>query len=289
MSASMSLHRSLRRLWRMRLTIAGYAGVLILAMFSILIPFWMVLVNSFKPSSEANALGLGLPATWQTLENYRTVLLEGQLLRGFRNTMLLGVPAVGGMTLLGALAAWVFARSSSRLIGLLYYFAIGGILIPPAIVPSIYVMRGLGIQGTRIGLMLFYIGIWIAFAIFLMTGFVKTIPRELEEAARIDGAGFITTFTKIILPLLVPVLATVIFIMLLFVWNDFVYAFFLLKGIENRTLVLGLFNFVSGYEFVIRWNLVFADVVLTSVPLVLLFLFTQRYVVSGLMGVSAEK
>jgi len=273
----------------MRLTIAGYAGVLILAMFSILIPFWMVLVNSFKPSSEANALGLGLPATWQTLENYRTVLLEGQLLRGFRNTMLLGVPAVGGMTLLGALAAWVFARSRSRLMGLLYYFAIGGILIPPAIVPSIYVMRGLGIQGTRIGLMLFYIGIWIAFAIFLMTGFVKTIPRELEEAARIDGAGFITTFTKIILPLLVPVLATVIFIMLLFVWNDFVYAFFLLKGIDNRTLVLGLFNFVSGYEFVIRWNLVFADVVLTSVPLVLLFLFTQRYVVSGLMGVSAEK
>ena len=280
---------AIRRLWRSRLRITGYVLVLILATFSILIPFWMVLVNSFKPSIEANTLGLSLPSTWQIMENYRTVLLEGKLLRGFRNTMLLAVPAVGGMTLLGALAAWVFARSRSRLVSLLYYFAIGGILIPPAIVPSIYVMRGLGIQGSRFGLVLFYVGIWIAFAIFLMTGFVKTIPRELEEAARIDGAGYITTFTKIILPLLVPVLATVMFIMLLFVWNDFVYAFFLLRGLENRTLVLGLYNFVSGYEFVIRWNLVFANVVLTSAPLVILFLVTQRYVVSGLMGVSAEK
>ena len=103
--------------------------------------------------------------------------------------------------------------------------------VPPAIITSILVLRAFSPLGTRIQLILFYVGTYMSFGVFLITGFVKTIPIELEEAARIDGANSFTVFLRIILPLLSPVLVTGSFIMLVFMWNDFYYAFFFLRGL----------------------------------------------------------
>jgi raffinose/stachyose/melibiose transport system permease protein len=163
------------------------------------------------------------------------------------------------------------------------------VLIPPAIVASVLVLRTLGVQGTHPGLVLFYAGAWMAFCVFLATGFVKTIPVELEEAARLDGAGSLTIFRRIVFPLMLPINIAAGFILLLFVWNDLLYAFFMLAGRDNRTLILGLFNVVSGYQFQVRWNLVFADVVIVSIPLVVAFLVAQRRIVGGLLGTGTEK
>lgn len=259
------------------------------AILAIGVPLWLVLVNSLKPLGEANQLGLGLPQEWSGVENYGKVIDEGRVLPGLRNTLIIAVPTVTLVLLLGGMAAWAFARSRSRRASLFYYLCITGVLIPPAIVASVQVLRALEVQGTHLGLILFYSGAWMAFSVFLTTGFVKTIPVELEEAARLDGAGSLTIFRRIIFPLMLPINIAAGFILVLFVWNDLLYAFFMLSGKDNRTLILGLFNVVSGYQYQIRWNLVFADVIIVSIPLAVAFLVAQRRIVGGLLGAGTDK
>jgi raffinose/stachyose/melibiose transport system permease protein len=264
-------------------------ALLAFATVAVGLPMWLVLVNSMKPGGEANELGLGLPQAWAAVENYSTVIEEGRVLTGLRNTLLVAVPTIVIVVILGGLASWTIARSRSRAASLLYYLSISGVLIPPAVISSIAVLRALGVHGTHAGLILFYAGVFMAFAVFLVTGFVRTIPFELEEAARIDGAGSLRIFFTVILPLLAPITVTASFILLLFVWNDFWYSFFMMSGRDNRTLILGLFNFVSGYQYQIRWNLVFANVIVVSIPLAVVFMLAQRRIVAGLLGTGADK
>jgi raffinose/stachyose/melibiose transport system permease protein len=254
------------------------------AFLTVLMPLWIVLVNSAKPQGEANELGVGLPSIWRISANYGQVFHDGDVLDGLKNTLIVTVPALLGILLFGSFAAWIFARGRSRTIRALYYVSIVGILVPPAIVGSVLVLRWYGIYGRYLGLILFYMGIFLSFAIFFITGFIKTIPLELEESARIDGASPVRIFRKVILPLLTPILATTFVVLLLFLWNDFIYPFYILPSSDKRTLTLGLYNFVSGSMYETRWNLVFADVVLVSLPLVVVYFFAQRRVMAGLMG-----
>jgi raffinose/stachyose/melibiose transport system permease protein len=273
-----------RRLQRNRGSIGVTIVVCLFAFVAVIVPIWMVVVNSFKDLGEASRLGLSLPTRWMILENYGDVIVDGRLGLGLRNTLFIVIPSVIGIVVASCAAAWVFARARSRVVAITYYAAISGILLPVAIVTSIQVLEGLGVRGTYPGMILFYIGTNVSVGIFLVTGFVKTIPLELEEAARIDGAGTFRIFFQIIAPLLRPIVATLSFLMLLFLWNDFFFPFFLLPGQDNQTLMLGLFNFVSRTFRSTEWGLVFADVVLVSLPLVVVFVVAQRKIISGLMG-----
>jgi len=120
--------------------------------------------------------------------------------------------------------------------------------------------------------------------IFLITGFVRTIPRELEEAAQIDGASRWRIFWRIIFPLLRPVLFAAGVVLWVYVWNDFFYAFFLLNGAARQTLPLGLFSVVSSNSHSTNWNYVFADVIVVSLPLVVVFVIGQRRILAGVMA-----
>jgi raffinose/stachyose/melibiose transport system permease protein len=272
-----------RRKRRVR-TICLYVALLALLLLTILIPLWILIVNSWKPQGEAISLGLGLPRQWHVGHNYSTVFHDGNILRGLRNTLIITVPSLLIVLLFGSFAAWIFARGRSRTLRYLYYLSIVGILIPPAIVATVLVLRWLRVYGSYLGLILFYSGVLMSFGIFFMTGFIKTIPYELEEAARIDGASPMRIFRKIILPLLSPVLATTFVVLMIFVWNDFFYPFFLLSRSTQNTLTLGLYGFSQGALYETHWQLVFADVVLTSLPLVLIYLVAQRWIVAGIMG-----
>jgi raffinose/stachyose/melibiose transport system permease protein len=266
-----------------------YAIVGAFAGCTVLLPLWILLVNSAKTQGDASHLGLGLPKTWKLVDNYSTVLHQGAVLHGLANTLIVTVPATLGTLVLGSFAAWIFARGRSRTLAWLYYVSIVGILVPPTIIGSVLVLKWIGLLGSYLGLILFYIGTFLSFAIFFITGFIKTIPYELEEAARIDGAGPFRIYRKIILPLLGPVLATMFIVCLLFMWNDFFYPFYILTHPDQRTLMLGLYNFVSGDLYEIRWNLAFADVVIVSLPLVLVYFVAQRRVLSGLMSGAVTK
>jgi raffinose/stachyose/melibiose transport system permease protein len=277
---------------RLRPRLLGGLKYLLLSAFAlatVLLPLWIVVVNSLKSEGEANELGLGVPHSGAAGSNYGTVFNDGDFLRGLSNTLIVTVPSLVCMLLFGSFAAWIFARGRSRVLRGRYYLSIVGILVPPAIVGSVLVLRWYGVSGSRFGLVLFYMGIFMSFAIFFITGFIKTIPFELEESARIDGASPVRIFRKVILPLLTPILATTFVVLLLFMWNDFIYPFYILNSSSQRTLTLGLYNFVSGYQYEIKWNLVFADVVLVSLPLVVVYFLAQRRVMSGLMGGAVNK
>ena len=137
--------------------------------------------------------------------------------------------------------------------------------------------------GSAVGMIGVYMGIYISTVIFFVTGFVRTIPTALEEAAQIDGATPFTVFRLIVLPLLRPVLATATILICLYVWNDVFYAFFVVGG-RLDTLPLNLFRVASAGLYLNNWHLIFAYVVLMSLPLVAVFAVAQRKIISGITG-----
>jgi len=246
-------------------------------------PLWTILVNSFKTERDAALLDLSLPTEWAAVENYATVIREGRLASGLLNSLLYSGASIVLILLAGSLAAWVLARSRSKWSQPLYYLAISGVFVPPAIVTTILVMKLLGVYGERISIILFYAAIYLPVSVFLLAGFVRSIPYEIEEAARVDGVGPVRLFTRIILPLLRPGLITCFVLLFLVTWNDFIYPFFFLSKTAQWPITVCLYNFASGQQFTVRWNLVFAHVVLASLPAVIVFLLAQRRLIGGLM------
>lgn len=256
--------------------------VILLTALVIGVPLWLVFVTSSKSQAEANTPNLSLPSSWHLLENLGTAFTDGRIPLGFFGSLLVMVPAVAGVLVVGSLAAWGLARRAGRLNSVLYGAAISGIVLPPAVVTLVFLLRQLGIAGTAPGMIGVYMGMYLGVVIFFVTGFVRTIPIELEEAARIDGARPITIFLRIILPLLRPVIATATILVCLYIWNDVFYAFFVLGGGEISTLPLNLFRVASGALYQNNWNLIFSYVVIMSLPLVVVFIVAQRRIVSGI-------
>lgn len=258
--------------------------LLLVALPWVVLPLWLLLVNSAKPLSEASSLSLSLPAKWALGDNYSTVLGEGHYGRALTNSLLVIVPTLVVVVVLGSMAAWAYARSSSLPMKIAYSLTVLSILLPPAILPTVYELQTLHIDGTRLGYFLVMTGTRIGTVVFLATGFIKALPRDLEEAALTDGANRLQVYRIIILPLLVPVLLVGCVILIISTWNDFFFASFLLQGSERATLPLALYQFASASTDVnaMRWNLIFAHIVLTSLPLILLYLLVQRRVVGGL-------
>lgn len=256
--------------------LSGFTLVVVLA------PLWFLFVNSAKPLNEANQLGAGLPKHWQLLHNYRTVLDQGKLLAGAVNTLIIGVPAIVIICLFSAASAWVFVRRASRWVNVIYLFSISGVLLPPMIVTTIFMLKRIGMYGSYAGITLFYVGSLSSLAIFLISGFVRTIPVELEEAARIDGASNLRVFFSIVFPLLRPAMFTTSVFLFLFIWSDLLYQFFLIGGRGKDTLSIGLYNFVQVRQYETAWNLVFSDVLLVSLPPLLVYFVAQRRILSGL-------
>ncbi len=258
---------------------------LLLALFAIpwvLVPIWMVVVNSAKPAGEAAELGLGLPEQWAIADNFAIVLDEGRYLPGLVNSLTIAVPVVLVVLLLGSAAAWAYGRSRSRWLQASYFVMGLSILIPPSIIPTVHLLRTLSLDGGSFGYLLTMTGSRMGIVVFLATGFVRALPRDLEDAASIDGASRPQIFVRILLPLLRPVLFVGAVILVINVWNDFFFALFLLHGSENATLPLTLFQFASGTLQSLNWNLVFAHVLLTTLPLVAMYVVAQKRVLAGL-------
>lgn len=263
--------------WRRVQPVAALLAVVLL----IGMPLWIVVVTAGKTQAEALNPNLSLPSTWQYLENFAAVWDQGRVPAGFFGSLLIMVPAVIGVLVLGSLASWVLARRSTRGYAVLYALAISGIVLPPAVVTIVLLLRQLGLAGTAIGMIGVYMGMYMSTVIFFVTGFVRTIPHELEEAARVDGARPLRVFGTIILPLLVPVLSTATILICLYVWNDVFYAFFVVGG-RLDTLPLNLFQVASAGLYLDNWHLIFAYVILMSLPLLVVFVIAQRKIISGI-------
>lgn len=262
----------------------GRAVFLTLAvLLGIAFPAWIVIVNSVKPSGEAQFVTASLPNVF-SLDAFQAVIGEGKLMLGYANSFAILIATLFLLLTFGSVTAWVLARTRTRSGRVAYYVAIAGIAIPPAIVTSVWVLRGLNLYGDRPGLVLFYTATFLSLTIFLIAGFVRSIPMELEEAARIDGCSWIGVFMRVVAPLLVPVITTAAIILSVLVWNEFFFAFFLLAGSDRATVPLGLYSVASQGLHQLRWNVIFAHVLLASIPMLILFVLGQRRIMSGLLS-----
>lgn len=251
----------------------------ILMAIIVLIPFVMMFINSFKGMRESALFRITLPKN-PTLANYATVLSKQYFWRGMRNSLLLSVFVTLLVNLAGAMAAFVIQRRNGTLGKWTYYALFAGIIIPVSIIPTIQLMMQTRIHNTYIGLILFYTAINLPFTVFLLTGFMKTVPKEIDEAAMIEGCGYFKMFFQLILPLLRTPLVTSTIVTITAVWNDFSAPFYLISDSKKWPIVISVYNFVSQYYT--DWGTVFAFMTLVLMPIVIVYGFLQRFIIAGL-------
>lgn len=285
MTATMTLTTGrTRRTPRRRRPLARVAqpiAAILVAVALLGIPFLLAVLTASKTQAEAFVPTLALPSEWRLFDNFATVIGDGRMIAAFGGSVLVMVPAVLGVLVLGSMAAWVLGRRKSRALAFVYAVAISGIVLPPAVVTIVLLLRQLGLAGTAVGMIGVYMGMYMSTVIFFVTGFVRTIPIELEEAARVDGASPVKVFVKIILPLLMPVLATATILICLYIWNDVFYALFVVGG-RLDTLPLNLYQVASAGLYLQNWHLIFAYIILMSLPLLITFMVAQRKIISGI-------
>ena len=215
-------------------------------------PMLMVLLTSFKNKGEAAYMNVSLPSEWHP-ENYITVL-EKDFIRSLGNSVFITFISVALIVSLSAFLSFIIVRRDTKGCRIGYKIITLGIIAPFAALPTIQLMQKMGIYGSRIGLCLVYSSLYMPFTTMMFSGFIKGIPKELDEAAVMDGAVGGRLFCTVIMPLLKPVLATTGVLNFMWVWNEL-----------SRS-----------------WNLVCADVVLVSLPVILVYIFAQKWVIAGM-------
>jgi raffinose/stachyose/melibiose transport system permease protein len=267
--------RTRRHLW---------LGLLGIALFAIvfLVPFAFIFLTAAKTQAEAGELQFSLPTTWALLQNFRDALAarDYMLIIAFINSTVLTVASVTILVVLSAMVAYVLQRRQSRWNGVVNLLVLSGLIIPPAVVPTVWVLQRLGLFKTLGGLILIEVAFGLSFCILLFRAFIATIPRDLDEAAVIDGARPARLFFKVIFPLLRSVMMTVIIVQSVAIFNDFANPLYFLPGDENATVQLTVFNFQS--QFNTQYNLLFADILLITIPPLLMFLFLNKRIVEGM-------
>jgi len=264
------------------LRFTGGAVAIVASILIFIVPFIFIVLTAAKTQQEASLLEFSWPTEWVFFENLAQVVEARDfiLVRAFANSAILTIASVAIMVVLGAMVGYVLQRRRSRWNGLVNFLVLAGLIIPPAVVPTIWVLQGLELFKTLPGLIFVHVAFGLSFCILLFRAFVATIPRELDEAAIIDGAGPLRLFFSVIFPLLRSVIVTVIVVQAVFVFNDFTYALYFLPGDENATVQLTLYNFQS--QSLSQWNLLFMDVLLITLPPLVMYIFFNRQIVAGM-------
>ena len=237
---------------------------------------------ALKDRKEASLRGFTLPTTYHFWDNLVDVIQTRNymLLTAFLNSVILTVTSVTLLVILGAMAGYVLQRHPSKWTGLVNFFVLSGLIIPPAVVPTIWLLQGIGMFKTMSGMIFIEVAYGLSFSVLLFRAFVATIPRELDEAAIMDGAGPLRLFFEVVFPLLRPVISTVIVVQSVAIFNDFTNPLYYLPGNKNVTVQLTLYNFQS--QFSTSYNLLFMNILLITIPPLVIFLFFQRQIVAGL-------
>jgi raffinose/stachyose/melibiose transport system permease protein len=259
------------------------SAVAIVASFVVfVIPFVFIVLTAVKDRQQASLLDFSWPHQFQFVQNFVAVIeaRDYMLVIAFINSTVLTVVSVSAMVVLAAMVGFVLQRRRSRWNPFINFIVLSGLIIPPAVVPTIWVLQGLQLFRTMTGLILIEIAFGLSFCILLFRAFVATIPRELDEAAVIDGAGPLRLFFRVIFPLLRSVIVTVVVVQSVNVFNDFVNPLYFLPGDQNATVQLTLFNFQS--QFNTQYNLLFMNILLITVPPLIMFLFFNRQIVAGM-------
>ena len=246
------------------------------------IPFLFVLLTAVKTRQEAANLSFSWPSKFQFVQNFIDVVQARDylLIIAYINSTILTVGSVAILIVLSAMVAYVLQRRRSRWNGLINFLVLAGLIMPPAVVPTIWVLQKLGLFRTMPGLIFVEVAFHLSFCVLLFRAFIASIPKELDEAAIIDGASSTRLFFRVIFPLLRSVIVTIVLVESVNIFNDFVNPLYFLPGEQNATVQLTLYNFYG--QFTSQYNLLFMDILLITIPPLILFIFFNRQIVAGM-------
>ena len=256
--------------------------VTLLVMCGFFYPIYTAVVTSLKTNQEISRSVTALPGSLR-FENYRDAMERSDFVRSLVNTCIVTFPSVALIVVCSSMGAYSIARHADRhrMFAWLDRIYLSSLMLPFQImmVPVYKIYKTLGLQNSLFGMILILTGTSIAYATFMYVGFIKSVPREMEEAAEIDGCGPIKVFFRVVLPLLKPVTATVAALHVLWLWNDFNIALVILQKEQVRTLTVKQFYFFSQYTT--EYGMAFASAILCMIPVLIFFLFAQRYLIEG--------
>jgi raffinose/stachyose/melibiose transport system permease protein len=276
-----------RRRRNTRGIVIGGAAIVLTGIFFV-VPFLFIFLIASKDLTEANALEFSWPTNFQLLQNLGEALAARDYLMiiAFINSVILTVASVAALVILSAMVAYIWQRRVSRFSPVINILVLAGLIVPPAVVPTIWVLQTLGLFRTMPGLILIEIAYGLPFCVLLFRAFIASVPRELDEAAVVDGAGPVQIFFRVIFPVLRSVIMTVIILQVVAVYNDFQNPLYFLPGTENATVQLTLLNFQS--QFLTQYNLLFATILLVTIPPLIMFIFFNRKIVEGMAAGSVK-
>ena len=262
------------------LLVSGVAIVISVIFF--LVPFAFIMLMATKDATESAKVDFSLPHHFVLFDNLKQVIeaRNYMMVVAFINSTVLTVVSVAALVIFGAMAAFILQRRGGPLRVVINMFVLAGLIVPPAVVPTIWVLQKLGLYKSIPGLIFIEIAYGLAFSVLLFQAFISSIPRELDEAATIDGAGPVRLFFRVIFPVLRSVVFTVIILQSVAIFNDFANPLYFAPGDNNATLQLTLFNFQS--QFTTQYNLLFTDILLVTIPPLILFIFFNRKIVEGM-------
>lgn len=254
--------------------------ITILIAIAHIIPFYLLVTTSLKPMDDPSSKW-SLPSALY-VDNFKNAWEQANLGSAFFNNVIITVASVILVVILGSFAAYPLARHKTRLNKGMYLLFISALIVPPLtiLVPLYKFIVDIGGMNSYWAIILLHVTFNLPMTIFLFTGFISTIPKELDEAAMIDGMSRFGLFFRIIMPLLKPITATVTILAGVNVWNDYQFSVFFLQSTEAKTITVSLATFFSQYTNNIGW--VAAGSLMAALPIIILYLFLQKYFISGL-------
>jgi raffinose/stachyose/melibiose transport system permease protein len=256
---------------------------LILGAAAFCVPFYLLVAIALETTAQTYKTPLSFPASprWGNFSEAWSTGGQNGLGSALGSSLIITVSSVAGLIVLGSLGAYAIARRKGRLSDAVYIVFVLGIILPfqLAIIPLFVAMRHLGLVGNYAGMIVLNIGLLMPLTVFLYTGFIRALPRAYEEAARVDGAGILQTYVRIVFPLLRPITGTVAVLVGIVVWNEFFVALIFLSGSRYQTLPVAVYSFAGNFGA--RWNLIFAGVAITLAPILAFYLFAQRQLIRG--------
>jgi raffinose/stachyose/melibiose transport system permease protein len=248
--------------------------------FIMLYPIGLVINISLKSTAEYYRDPIGLVQT-PMFSNYVTVFNDLQVLQKFFTTIVLSGVASTITVVSAALAAYPISRMHFKSAKYIYALILASMFFPTSLIANIVMMKDiLGVYGSPISLILIWSIGGLQLYTFMFVGFLKQIPRELEEAAVMDGAGYFKGYISVVLPLMKPIIATVFILKIIGTWNDFLSPYIYISNPALRTLSTGLYTYMG--QFSSRWNYLSVSIVLVALPMVILYLFLQKYIIEGI-------
>lgn len=266
------------------MSVGGRAVSYVLAYLFALIalyPIVLMIASSLKTNMEIFASPLSLPRAF-SLDTYKKLWEVVPFADFLWNSVFVSAMSVLLITVFSSMAAFYLSRFSFKWTGALYFFFIIGLMIPIklGIVPLFLLMKNLGLLNSLWSLILIYTASGIPISVFILTGFFRTLPIELEEAARIDGCSHFQVFWRVLLPLIRPALATVVIINFIHAWNDFFFPLIFIQEEALKTIPIGMMVLFGEYET--DWSLLFAGLTLSALPMIVVFLMASKQFMEGL-------